>query len=94
MENDIKARYRNKVGKIIIEVFNGEKWIYVKTLSNPLNEFKQECLAKVSLNKVKKEEKLPDKFAQSSLNESSLKDTLPSKEDIQRAIDNIMNDIL
>ena len=92
---EIKARYRNKVGKIIIEVFNGEKWIYVKTLSNPLNEFKAECLTKVSLNEAQNKEKQAQTFAQSLLNDTLKKD-IPEDE-MKKAYENrekLMREIL
>lgn len=96
---DIKARYRNKVGKIIIEVWNGEKWLYVKTLSDPLKEFSAECLAKVSLNKPINEQKDTQKFAQDLLPEPLKQDTIPRNEleileQAKRAASNIMKDIL
>jgi hypothetical protein len=73
--NEVKARYRNKLSKIIIEVWNGEKWLYVKTLSDPLKEFKAECLAKVSLNDGVNTEKDTQKFSQSQLRELQKQDT-------------------
>lgn len=58
---EAKARYRQKLGKTVIEVWNGEKWIYVRTLKNPLIEFRQECLKKClfspSLNNKKEVQK-------------------------------------
>lgn len=75
MNQEIKARYRNKLKKVIIEVWNGEKWVYVKTLSDPLTEFRDECLAKVSPKNPILEEKQFQKFAQFSLSELSQKDT-------------------
>ena len=76
MENQIKARYRNKLDKIIIEVWNGEKWLYVKTLKNPLIDFSMECLEKVSCNTPILEQKEPQKFGQSILSEPSKQDIL------------------
>lgn len=76
MEKEIKARYRNKLSKIIIEVWNGEKWLYVKTLSDPLKEFQGECLAKVSQNTSKKAEINHQKFSYEILNEPQNKDTI------------------
>lgn len=90
---EIKARYRNKVGKIIIEVFNGEKWIYVKTLSNPLNEFNAECLAKVSQNKAKIEDKTPQTFAQAPLTDQEKK-TLNIEDEARKALNKLMDEIL
>lgn len=84
-EQQIKARYRNKVGKIIIEVWNGDKWLYVKTLSNPLIEFKEECLAKVSLNKEEIENKEPEKFFYYTLNEPKKEDTKLEKDLLEKA---------
>lgn len=84
---DIKARYRNKLKKIIIEVWNGEKWLYVKTLADPLTEFKAECLAKVSLNHPIIEEKQPQKFAYELLTEPTKQDTIkhkPTDEEIKK----------
>lgn len=87
MSNELKARYRNKLKKIIIEVWNGEKWIYVKTLSEPLIEFREECLAKVSSNSPVLEQKTPQKFGQYLLNEPSKKDTprhIPTEEELKQ----------
>jgi len=97
MEDKIKARYRNKVGKIIIEVWNGDKWLYVKTLSNPLKEFEQECLRKVSLNGPIKQQNQPEKFVQDLLSEVSDKDTVNKKtllEAAKEAQNKLMNEIL
>lgn len=75
--SEIKARYRNKLKKVIIEVWNGEKWLYVRTLSDPLIEFNTECLAKVSQNKANNEQKQPETFVQDLLNAPKKKDTKP-----------------
>lgn len=75
MREEIKARYRNKLSKIIIEVWNGEKWLYVKTLSDPLKEFQAECLAKVSLSTGQNKEKDSKKFAYDCLSEPLKQDT-------------------
>ena len=80
-EETIKARYRNKLKRIIIEVWNGERWLYVKTLSDPLKEFNAECLAKVSLNKPILTEKEPQKFSYCLLKEHSKQDTKPKLSD-------------
>jgi hypothetical protein len=82
MNKDIKARYRNKVGKIIIEVWNGEKWLYVKTLSNPLKEFNAECLDKVSNSKEQNVQNNAKECAQSLLREPLEKDIPPKKVDV------------
>lgn len=42
----MKTRYRNKLGKIIVEVEVNNKWRYVKTLKSPDIEFSKECLEK------------------------------------------------
>lgn len=92
-EEIIKARYRNKVGKIIIEVWNGEKWIYVKTLSNPLVEFKAECLAKVSLNQPKIDQNNVQKCEQSILSEPVKQDTITpdiAKDELNKLMKNIL----
>ena len=96
MEKDLKARYRNKLNKIIIEVWNGEKWIYVKTLSDPLKEFKQECLAKVSFSTGENKEKESEKFAYSLLTEPTNKDTSTtvSVQEAQKELNKLMNDLL
>jgi len=73
--NEVKARYRNKLSKIIIEVWNGQKWLYVKTLSDPLKEFKAECLAKVSLNEGENTEKSSQKCVYGLLSEPVKQDT-------------------
>jgi hypothetical protein len=88
---DIKARYRNKLNKIIIEVWNGEKWLYVKTLSNPLKEFEAECLAKVSPNKAENGEKSPQTFAKCLLTERLNKDT---KREFMKPVDDLLEDVL
>jgi hypothetical protein len=75
----IKARYRNKLKKVIIEVWNGQKWLYVKTLNDPLVDFKTECLAKVSLNAPVNEEKKPQKFGQYLLDAPLKQDTNKKK---------------
>jgi hypothetical protein len=87
MTNEIKARYRNKLKKVIIEVWNGQKWLYVKTLSDPLVEFKQECLAKVSLNAPINEEKTPQRFGQYLLDEPLKQDIIkkkPTEEELRK----------
>lgn len=89
---EIKARYRNKLKKIIVEVWNGEKWLYVKTLLDPLTEFKAECLAKVSQNTPKNEEKEAQKFAYDRLGEQQKKDI--TIEDIKREQNKLMDEIL
>lgn len=98
MEEEIKARYRNKVGKIIIEVFNGEKWLYVKTLSNPLIEFNAECLAKLDkkcLDSTHENEINNDKkFVYASLRELSPEQKDKTLEEGKLAINKLMNDIL
>ena len=86
IDREIKARYRNKVGKIIIEVWNGEKWLYVKTLSNPLSEFRAECLTKVSNFKEQNNQNNAKEFAQSLLREPLQKDTPPKKTNIDALI--------
>lgn len=83
----IKARYRNKLKKVIIEVWNGEKWLYVKTLRDPLIEFKEECLSKVSLNEAENKPKEAEKFGQYLLTEPSKEDTIrhkPTEEELKR----------
>ena len=85
--SELKARYRNKLKKIIIEVWNGEKWIYVKTLADPLIEFNAECLEKVSSNSFVFKEKQAQKFGQSLLTEQSKQDTnkhIPTEEEIKK----------
>lgn len=77
--DNFKARYRNKLKKIIIEVWNGEKWVYVKTLLDPLTEFRAECLAKVSSKQPVLEQKESQKFGQYLLNELPKKDTFAEK---------------
>ena len=96
MENtNIKARYRNKVGKVIIEVWNGDKWLYVKTLRDPLIEFNAECLAKVSLNKAKNDQKSGETFAYSILTEQKKDDTKNiSLDDLRNAQNKLIDDIL
>ena len=96
MEKEIKARYRNKLKKIIIEVWNGDKWVYVKTLSDPLIEFKQECLAKVSLNKGENKEKDAQRFSYGLLNEPVKQDTSKgvSIEEAQKELNRLMDSLL
>ena len=84
--NELKARYRNKLKKIIIEVWNGEKWLYVKTLADPLTEFKDECLAKVSQNKPINEPKNPERFVESLLSEPVKQDTKKELSDEEKKI--------
>lgn len=100
--NEIRARYRNKLSKIVIEVWNGQKWIYVKTLSDPLKEFNAECLAKVSLNEGKNEIKDTQKCVYSLLSEQNKQDTISisNGEELdgmslaKKKIDNLMDEIL
>lgn len=100
MKEQIKARYRNKLKKIIIEVWNGEKWIYVKTLLDPLIEFKEECLAKVSLKQDEKSQINNQKFEQFSLTEQQKQDTnieTKEKSELEKAKeaqDKLMKEIL
>ena len=86
-EDEIKARYRNKLKKVIIEVWNGEKWLYVKTLSDPLKEFRKECLDKVSFYKEQNIVKEPGKFVQPLLNENLKEDTITEKELLKKGIE-------
>lgn len=44
----MKARYRNKLNKIIVELEYEGKWYYIKTLPPPQVLMEKECLAKVS----------------------------------------------
>ena len=73
MNEDIKARYRNKVGKIVMEVWNGEKWLYVRQLNSPLDDFKHECLAKLGIeclnNTHESNKKTPQTFGYYLLSE-------------------------
>lgn len=94
-EKDLKARYRNKLKKIIIEVWNGEKWIYVKTLLDPLKEFRQECLAKVSLKEPINNQKENERFAYSLLNEPKTQDTIKNEiEDAKKKLNSLMESLL
>jgi hypothetical protein len=82
----MKARYRNKLKKIIVEVFNGERWLYVKTLTDPLVEFKAECLAKVSQNSPKNSPNINQTFAQDKLTDTLEKDIIrkPTEEELKK----------
>ena len=53
----MKARYRNKLNKIIIELFYEGKWYYIKTLPAPQTLFFKECLEKVSFLEAQKQNK-------------------------------------
>jgi hypothetical protein len=86
----MKGRYRNKLNKIVAEVFNGDRWIYIKTLSDPLIDFPQECHAKVSLKEPVLTQKDTQKCAQSPLNEPLKIDT---KEDLLKKMKEIQNKI-
>ena len=96
-EKKFKGRYRNKLDKIVAEVFNGEKWIYIKTLSDPIKDFPEECLAKVSQNSGQNVKKGNETFAQSSLTESSnseKKDTNQGLLGVVDQLNNLMDDVM
>lgn len=90
IEKEIKARYRNKLKKIVIEVWNGKRWIYVKTLADPMIEFKEICLAKVSSKHEQNEEKDGQKFLQSPLTAPENRDIsglIPSEEQMKKLLE-------
>lgn len=50
----MKARYRNKLNKIIVELEYEGTWYYIKTLPDPAKLFEKECLDKVSFLEARK----------------------------------------
>lgn len=74
---DIRTRYRNKLEKIIVELFYEGKWYYIKTLPTPDKLFEKECLDKVSQLKAKKSEineEEQEKVRLTDINTSFVKD--------------------
>jgi hypothetical protein len=69
------GRYRNKLNRIVAEVWNGSKWVHIKTLADPLKDFPQECLTKVSNSNPINESKEPQKCGQYLLSEPLELDT-------------------
>ena len=75
----METRYRNKLGKIVVELKIADKWLYVKTLSDPIKDLNQECLDKVSFLIEQNKQKEAQKFSQSALTDVSNKDTEEEK---------------
>lgn len=97
----MKARYRNKLGKIIVELFYRDKWNYIKTLPSPEKLFEKECLEKVSYLNAQNQEKEQNKSQEVPLiliNRNQEKDIMhenkePSIEDLKKIQERILKDV-